>query len=417
MSAAAIIAVTAALALVYVAATSVRLVVLALRTGGRRDDAMSDREALAESRFTIPVSLIVPVVDALMSSADPDDTVADLLALHYPEFELIVVVDEGHPRATALQSSWRLAPCEFYYRQALPTAGVRRIFRSARDGRLIVVEKEAGGLADALNCGVNLARFRYAALVQPGVRCDRDALMRAMTAPIRDPAGIVAATSHVAVESRWFDALDTARAVLDSRIGWSGPEGIGPESRVAVWRRDVILQMEGFSTRAADPGMDLMARLHSRPREEGAAATLVVRTPAVFGTSSISPGRIATRAAALQAACALARTPRTAAFRALIASSLLRPASEFWAVAGMTLAAASGGVSWWQPALAVVVVSFCRALVSTAALLVRGSFMNAPRSHVLNALIALSPAEVAVRGVVDAAAWIGAVGVLVRPRH
>ena len=417
MSLAAVIAVTVTLALVYVAASSARLVVLALRTGGRRDDGMSDREALAASRFTIPVSLVVPVVRGLNSAANPDDTVADLLALDYPEFELIVVVDEGHPRAAALESSWRLAPCEFYYRQALPTAEVRRIFRSARDGRLIVIEKAAGGLGDALNCGVNLARFRYAAMVQPGVRCDRDALMRAMTAPIRDPAGIVAASSHVAVESRWFDALDTARAVLSSRVVWSGPEGIGPESRVAVWRRDVILQMEGFSTRAADPGMDLMARLHSRSREEGGAATLVVRTPAVFGTSSTAPGRVSTRAAALQAAVTLGRTPGAAAFRALLSSSLFRPACELWVVAGTTLAAAVGVVSWWQPVLAVVAVSFCRALVSTAALLVRGSFMDAPNSHVLNALVALSPGEVVARGLVDTAAWIGAVGALVRPQH
>ena len=40
-----------------------------------------------------------------------------------------------------LKSEWKLEAREFFYRAALPTAAVRMIYRSARDLRLIVVDK------------------------------------------------------------------------------------------------------------------------------------------------------------------------------------------------------------------------------------------------------------------------------------
>lgn len=64
-----------------------------------------------------------------------------------------------------LALEWALEPKEFFYRRTLTTAPVRRIYGSARDGRLMLVDKEDGGRADALNCGLCLARFRYLASV------------------------------------------------------------------------------------------------------------------------------------------------------------------------------------------------------------------------------------------------------------
>ena len=61
----------------------------------------------------------------------------------------------------------------------------------------MLVEKTPAGRADALNCGMNLARFRYTAVVDAGVVFEPDALLRAMSAPLQDPAHVVAAASHV----------------------------------------------------------------------------------------------------------------------------------------------------------------------------------------------------------------------------
>src|SRR5262245_26035128 len=78
------------IAVAYLAIVATITIVAALRTGGRRNDDNEDHQALALSRFTIPVSIIVPVPKP---SAAVRRTVASLLELNYPEFEVIVVVE------------------------------------------------------------------------------------------------------------------------------------------------------------------------------------------------------------------------------------------------------------------------------------------------------------------------------------
>ena len=99
--------------------------------------------------------------------------------------------------STRLADEWQLESREFFYRRTLDTAPVKRIFRSLRDTRLMIVEKEPDHRSDALNCGVNLARYRFVAVVPPGVTFDREALLRTMAPALRDPVSIVGVGSHV----------------------------------------------------------------------------------------------------------------------------------------------------------------------------------------------------------------------------
>jgi hypothetical protein len=181
-------------AVASVAWSTVVPIAIALRRGGRQDSPSADGPALSVSRFTIPVSIVVPI-DA--ESASACRVIANLLALSYPELEVIVVADGLPPQdVRALATTWCLKPSEFFYRRVLDTCDVRRIFRG-RDDRLIIVEKAAGGHADAVNCGVNFARFRYIAVVKPEVNCEPDALLRSMAPALRDPGHVLAVVTHV----------------------------------------------------------------------------------------------------------------------------------------------------------------------------------------------------------------------------
>ena len=78
-------------------------------------------------------------------------TIRELLGLTYPEFE--VIVGRGCARSrtsTGSHEEWQLESREFFYRRTLDTAPVRRIFRSVRDARLMVVEKDPDHRSDAL---------------------------------------------------------------------------------------------------------------------------------------------------------------------------------------------------------------------------------------------------------------------------
>src|SRR4051794_23846354 len=175
------------LTLTYVVVLGIAALIWAVRAGGRRDDVADHFGAPSLSRFTIPVSIIVPVgADVLRLRR----TIEAALNQNYPEFEIIVVYDSALADAPRALAGWDLEPKEFFYRQSIATAAVRRIYRSRRDPRVMLVDKETTSAADALNCGVNIARYRYICSIDPALTFDEHALMRLMTAPLRDPGNV-----------------------------------------------------------------------------------------------------------------------------------------------------------------------------------------------------------------------------------
>ena len=398
---------SAVAALAGLLAVALATVVLALKYGGRQEDSADDHDALAASRFTIPVSVIVPLDE---TGAPSGEMIAALLGLSYPEFEVILVAgDSAGTALDAIKREWGLSAHEFFYRQSLATSTVQRIYRSARDPRLMLVEKTPAGRADALNCGMNLARFRYTAVVDAGVVFEPDALLRAMSAPLKDPAHIVAAASHVEARSD-ADArvsadaarqqLESIRSLMESRSVWRTlKNGLGPGRAMVVWRRDALLRVGGFSTAAVDPDLDMMRRLQTPTLAAGSGAIgATVRTTTVFGR--VSPrSRADDRAALARRQRAVFETlsawsggpGRTIAF--FVASELLTPLLEVWVVLAMGLGAVAGWTSWGAFALSIILLSLRRALVSSAALLFRGTAAGAPDERTLRRLLLLAPCE------------------------
>lgn len=412
-------------ALVYLATVSALSVIAALKTGGRREDASDSYEALAASRLTMPVSVVVPAGDA----AQVHDAIERLLALNYPEFEVIVVVD-APADVSRLGAEWQLESREFFYRRTLETSAVRRIFRSLADSRLMVVEKDRDHRSDALNCGVNLARYRFVAVVPPAVAFDRSALLRAMAPALRDPVSIVGVGNHVervpddrvsADREARFQRLRSIRSLMFTRLFWGQlRHALGPEDGVSIWRRDAVLQANGFSKSVADPDLDMMFRLQQYVRQD---ERRFVRNDDAFGetgTASIAEARTRVRQrqrAALQAAttwgpdAARAVGVRTLAY--FFQSELVTPVAQFWVVAATIGGTAAGWFSWTTAVLALLLLSFGTGAVSAAALLLRGAHPNAPDARELRALLALAPLEVLVYSPKTLIARLGAIG---RPR-
>jgi cellulose synthase/poly-beta-1,6-N-acetylglucosamine synthase-like glycosyltransferase len=375
-------------------------------------------EALAISRFTIPVSIVVPMTGdgRRISSA-----IEALLGLNYPELEVVVVADATAAAGLErLRREWLLDPKEFFYRRTLETSPVHRIFGSERDHRLVVIEKTAAGRADALNCGANLARFRYMVSLDPEVAFDRDALLRLMAPALRDPGAVLAVTSYVERQGSeadrpgsgaWttagddYQRLASIRSWMASRLAWHQLRcGLPPRDGVTAWRRDAVLELGGFSLRAADAELDLLVRLQTM-QAEGVGGR-VVRTSEVFGrTPTVTLAEAAAAAHRRQRAILEAlktframpgRHPARLTMMRVMMVELLTPSTQVVAAFLTLLAAGAGWVGWQAVWLTVLLLTFGYAVASASALLLRGGTPGAPSGDELKRLLLRAPLELIV---------------------
>ena len=263
--------------------------VSALESGVRRRESRTqDYETLASSRFTIPVSVIVPAFD---EESGIVAAVKSLLELDYPEFEVIVVNDgSGDATLERLNDAFELEPFETFVRAVFPSAAIRSVYRSVVHENLVVVDKENGGKADAMNAGFNAARYRYVCGIDADMVIERDALLKGMRLVVQDPARVVGVASQLGlavdpgramtaprgvrpVERRPFFAyqhLDFLRAFLTNRLAWSR---LGfmlcASGGFHIWRRDLLEEIGGYSQGFTCEDIELTFRAHEHLLREG----------------------------------------------------------------------------------------------------------------------------------------------------
>ena len=237
------------------------------------------------SPLTPPISVLLP---AYNEEAGVVESVSSLLSLRYPEFE-IVLVNDGSRDGTLerLQAAFDLVPVRKALRQEIPTAAIRAAYVSRRDRRLWVIDKENGGKADALNAGVNAARYPYVCAIDADAVLEEDALLR-VAQPILDSPDLVVATGGIVriangcvidrgrvlevnlPRSRLatVQVLEYFRAFLIGRIGWSRLNALLIISGAfGLFRRSLVEAVGGYATDTVGEDVELVVRLHRYLRE------------------------------------------------------------------------------------------------------------------------------------------------------
>jgi cellulose synthase/poly-beta-1,6-N-acetylglucosamine synthase-like glycosyltransferase len=241
---------------------------------------------LLERDIYKPVSILVPAYDEEVSVVA---NVQSLLALQFPEFEVIVISDgSGDQTVQRLIDEFALAEQPFLSRQDLKTATIRRTYRSLTHPNLLVVDKDNGGKADALNAGLNLARFPLFAAVDADSMLDAEAILRATRLFVEDEnlvavGGTIRPLNSSEVEGgkitklgmpkKWlerFQVLEYARAFFTGRAGWSHFKSLLIISGAfGLFRRTAVLEAGGFLVGTVSEDMELVVRLHKHFRRQG----------------------------------------------------------------------------------------------------------------------------------------------------
>jgi len=226
-----------------------------------------------------PVSIIAPAFNEENSIVQ---SVTNLLSLDYPVYE-VIVVNDGSTDATLqkLIEHFRLKRVNLVFRKVLETKPIRGVYLNPDYPRLVVVDKDNGKKAGALNAGLNLSRYPLFCAVDSDSVLDRDALQKVVRPFLEDPARTVAAGGIIRLSNGCviergqlkkmavpknilvrFQIIEYLRAFLGGRTGLSALNSLLIISGAfGIFRKDVVMAIGGYRKNTVGEDMDLVVRM------------------------------------------------------------------------------------------------------------------------------------------------------------
>jgi cellulose synthase/poly-beta-1,6-N-acetylglucosamine synthase-like glycosyltransferase len=239
------------------------------------------------SSLDLPISVIVP---AYNESASIVTSIRAMLQLEYPLFE-IVVVNDGSTDDTLEKILHEFSMHEFpeAYRNRVPCQPVRGMYRSPLYPTLRIVDKVNGGSkADAMNAGINAARYPIFCAVDADSILQLDSLRRAVRPFLEDPdtvaaGGTVRIANGCNVRGGFLEGvalprnplaliqvIEYLRAFLYGRMGWTHLNAVLIVSGAfGVFDKEVVVRAGGYRPDAVGEDMELIVRLHKLMRAAG----------------------------------------------------------------------------------------------------------------------------------------------------
>jgi len=247
----------------------------------------------SERRWRVLQSDIAPTISVLAPAHNEAATVAGsvqaMLGLSYPNLELVVVNDgSADETMQILIDTFALVAVRPVFLQAVETKLVRGLYRSRSHPSLVVLDKENGGKADALNAGLNVATGQLVCAVDADTVIEPDALQR-MVRPFLTSDDVVAAGGTVRIingsEVRngrvttlrmprralaGFQVVEYLRAFLFGRLGWNRLGGnLIISGAFGLFDRRAAADAGGYAHDTVGEDMELVVRLRRRSYEAG----------------------------------------------------------------------------------------------------------------------------------------------------
>lgn len=232
-----------------------------------------------------PISVIVPAYNEEVTIAA---SVGSLLQLIYGEFEVIVVNDGSRDGTrAALIQAFDMVPAAYARSAALATKPLHGVYQSRKHPNLRLVDKDNGGKADAMNAGINFARYPLVCAVDADSVLERDSLQRVARPFLADPrvvacGGTVRLLNGCTVRGGFLETVglprnllaliqivEYLRAFLFGRMGWSPLNALLIISGAfGLFRRDVVVEAGGYKSGSMGEDMELVLRLHRMLRSQ-----------------------------------------------------------------------------------------------------------------------------------------------------
>ncbi|CDF59250.1 glycosyltransferase family 2 protein [Thermobrachium celere] len=239
----------------------------------------SDYKKYITSDNMIPISILVPAYNEEETIVD---NIKSLISLNYPKFEVIVINDGSKDNTlNKVIEEFELKEVNQPVRYRLKTNKIKGIYKNIDIPNLILVDKENGGKADALNAGINVSNYPIITSIDADSILESDSLVRVVMPFIENKktvavGGIVRIANGSVIKrgrvvniglpkSRiaMFQIVEYLRAFLTGRVGWDALNSLLIVSGAfGAFKKDAAIEVGGYAKNTIGEDMELVVKMH-----------------------------------------------------------------------------------------------------------------------------------------------------------
>ena len=253
-------------------------------------NSFSNYKDILSSSFSPSISIIAPAYNETLNIVE---NVRSLLSNHYANYDVIIINDGSKDDSLEkLIKAYDLIKVEYTINNQIPTKPLRQgVFKSTNPAfeKLIVVDKENGGKADALNLGLNISPNKYVACIDVDCLLLEDSLQK-MIKPFLESkekkviasGGVIRiANSCIIKDGKLIDVnlpknilvrgqiLEYLKTFLLGRMAWSRLNGLLVISGAfGMFDKKIAIEVGGYDTHTVGEDMEIIVRMRRHMEEQ-----------------------------------------------------------------------------------------------------------------------------------------------------
>lgn len=227
-----------------------------------------------------PISILVPAYNEERTILKCIDS---LLALEYPEYEIIIVNDGSKDKTLeVLINRFGLKKVQRPIRKSINCNKIIDIYEGFEKVNITLINKENGGKADALNMGINASTYPLFLTLDADSVLQRDSLSNIVVPFIENEntiavGGNVKISNNVLLENgivkknrlpkKWliiFQIIEYYRVFLTTRVWFNKFNGnLIISGAFGLFKKSSVINVGGYNSNSIGEDMELVMKLHS----------------------------------------------------------------------------------------------------------------------------------------------------------